>query len=104
MEYLTIKDSEFDNFSKEELATILVAFNDGDDQSVYTWEDIIDNITESDICIDGKNQQGSEIIKDLSQSKIIDLFYNGSELNGNNTRAVIFKEGKYWEIQWQSTY
>ena len=104
MKYKQIEDCDLDKFSKEELDTILVAFHDGDDQSVYNWSGIVNLLSESDIEVDGEMKEGYDVIKGFTPSKIIDTFYNELELNGNNAVAVIFSEGKYWQIHWQSTY
>ena len=104
MEYLTIEDLEFDNFSDEQLETISLSFHDGDDQSVYNWHEIVHLLSESDIEVNGEYKNGFEFIKTLPKSKIMDIFYNELELNGNNSIATIFKNGKFWQIHWQSTY
>lgn len=72
-----ITEQDFNQLSEAELNKVLISFNDGQgDNCVYNWKDIVD-IGEDDV--EGK-----------TNIEILDMFYDGNELNGNNSNLIYF--------------
>lgn len=102
IEYKDLSNEELDRLSPEELNRILVCNNDGQgDTHCYTFPDMVDAISESDIKIDGEGVKGADVISSMRPSQIFDEFCK--EFPANPTEYVFFdvQDNKYKQINWK---
>lgn len=87
-----ITDEAFNQLSEADLNKVLISFNDGQgDNCVYDWKGII-QLLEDDFNI-GKRLEIDDSENDLAGKtniEILDMFYDGNELNGNNSNLIYF--------------
>ena len=89
--YKNISCDDLDTFSSEEMNRILVCSNDGQgDTNCYTYDDIRNNISDSDIKIDGVWVNGSDVIDKMKRSEIFDEFC--FDLIPNMTKYIGYDE------------
>lgn len=88
-----ITEQDFNKLSKVELDKVLISFNDGQgDNCVYDWKDIV-KLLEDDILIGQRVpdlQDDGDDLTGKTNIEILDMFYDGNELNGNNSNLIYF--------------
>ena len=95
MNYITINNDWLNNATKEELNRIIVCSNDGQgDHSAYTYDGMFE------LLMDSVGEDGSAYSPEMKPSEVVDNFYNGCQLTGNNTDALYFNGKIYSKINW----
>jgi len=100
-QYKDISNNDLDTFKDDELNRILICTNDGQgDTNCYTYKEIYEIISESDIRLDGTYIKGKDFVKNHKVSEIIDEFCQ--DLSGNMTEYIYFdvSENRYKKINW----
>lgn len=73
---------------------IIIGYNDGQgDHGFYTYSKVVDLLNDSD-------RPNLKKLEDMTRVEIIDEFYKGLDLNGNNSGMVYFDGTEYVEINW----
>lgn len=93
-----ISDEWLNNASEKEISRIIIHFNDGQgDIASYTMIEARKLLSES------VDSMGNPYDMNMSNSELIDNFYNDLCLNGNETRAVYFDDVEgYLVIDWRN--
>lgn len=89
-----ISEEWFNTASDNEIKRFIIGFNDGQgDHSFYTFEGILALLSESDL-------SSNKSIDEMTNIEILDEFYNGCQLTGNNSDMVYFNGEEYQEVEW----
>jgi len=102
VKYKEISNEDLDTLPDEEINRILVCSNDGQgDTNCYTFDDIKNILSESDIKYNNVWVKGEEIVPKMKKSEIMDEFCK--DLSGNMTEYIYFdvNENKYKKIKWK---
>jgi hypothetical protein len=86
-----ITEKGFNQLSEADLNKVLISFNDGDDNQVYNWEDIIKLLEDIGQRLDIAGTEDDLAYK--TNIEMLDMFYRGNKLNGNNSNLIYF-DGK----------
>lgn len=102
IEHKEISNEQLNSMSEEELNRILVCNNDGQgDTHCYTFNDIVNIISDSDIKYNNQWVKGKDVIQKMKRSEIMDEFC--MDMSGNMTEYIYFdvNENKYKKIEWK---
>lgn len=100
-ESLEDKDINIDVIDEKELNRILICSNDGQgDTNCYTFEDIYEIVSDSDIKYQNSWVKGSDVIEKMKRSEILDEFCR--DMSYNMTEYIYFNVSinKYQRIKW----
>lgn len=100
--YKEISNKELDTLTDEEVKRILVCSNDGQgDTYCYTFADIFNLISESDIKYNNQMVRGADVIQKMSRSEILYEFCK--DMSANMTEYIYFDidDNEYKIIKWR---
>jgi hypothetical protein len=84
-----ITEEDFNQLSEADLNKVLISFNDGQgDNCVYDWKGIIQLLEDIGQRLDITGTEDDLAYK--TNIEILDMFYDGNELGGNNSNLIYF--------------